>query len=217
MKKILMIAFVLVTVIANAQTETDYTKVKFFKKENVFAGGDFGIFFGSGSFAAGLTPFIGYSLTDYLDAGVSFNFNYQSARDVQYAGDALRNTTYGPGAFVRLFPLSTFYLQAQFERNFLSAKYIFPSNFYNSSEKRTGAASSYLFGAGYCNGREEGSNFYYYVSILFDAGNDINSPYIDQYGRKDPIIRAGFNFPLFGGGNGGGSSREARRSRRADD
>jgi hypothetical protein len=217
MKKLLMIAFVLVTVIANAQTETDYTKVKFFKKENMFTGGDFGIFFGSGSFSVGLTPFVGYSLTEYLDVAASFNFNYQSVRDVRYAGDAVRNTTFGPGAFVRLFPLESFYLQAQFERNFLSAKYIAPPNYYPSTEKITAAASSYLLGAGYCNGREGTSNSYYYFSVLFDVGNDINSPYIDQFGRKDPIIRAGFNFPLFGSGNGGGSSREARRSRRTDD
>lgn len=212
-----MIAFVLINISANAQTETTDEKKPFFKKENLFTGGDFGIFFGSGSFSVGLTPYLGYSLNEYVDVAASFNFNYQSVRDVTYLGDAVRNTTFGPGAFVRLFPVNFLYVQAQFERNFLSAKYIAPTNSGILNEKYSAAASSYLVGGGYTSGREGAGNAYYYFSILFDIGNDTNSPYIDRFGRKDPIIRAGFNFPLFGGsGSGGGSNREARRSRRDD-
>jgi hypothetical protein len=217
MKKLLMMAFVLVTAMANAQTETSDEKKPFFDKQKLFTGGDFGIYFGNRTFSIGLTPFLGYSFNEYVDVAAAFNFNYQSIKDTGYSGDVIRNTTFGAGAFVRLFPVNFLYVQAQFERNFISAKLIPGSNSYYYPAKLSLAVNSYLIGAGYTSGREGTSNSYYYFSLLFDVGNDINSPYIDQFGNKDPIIRAGFNFPLFGSGDRSGSRREARRSRRGDD
>jgi hypothetical protein len=219
MKKLFIAAFLLMALHANAQNETTDEKKPFFKKENLIVGGDFSLFFGTGSFFVGASPYLGYSLTNFLDVAISGNFNYQSVRDAPYDQSVTRLTTIGPGAFVRLFPLSSFYVQAQFERNFLSQKEIYPQNTIPAFRKVTAAASSYLLGAGYCSGREGSGSAYYYFSVMFDAGDDINSPYIDRFGRKDPIIRAGFNFPLFGssGNSGGGSKREARRSRRGDE
>ena len=45
---------------------------KGFKKENVFLGGALSLGFGSGSFAVGANPEIGYSVAQWLDAGVGF-------------------------------------------------------------------------------------------------------------------------------------------------
>jgi hypothetical protein len=216
MKKILVIAFVCIAIKATAQLEgiKENKKIFTFKKENLFTGGAVGAGFGNGTFTLGLGPHIGYSINEYVDVAASLNYNYVSIRDAYYLGDKLRQSVIGPGAFVKLFPVDFLYVQGQFERNFLTNKYIAPNNSYLPNLTDKISVSSYLVGGGYCSGREGVGSTYYYFSILFDLGNDINSPYIDQLGRKDPIIRAGFNIALFNGG--GNSSREARRSRRDD-
>jgi hypothetical protein len=186
----------------------------FFKKQNLFAGGSAGGGFGNGSFSVGLGPHIGYSLNNYVDVALSLNYNYYSQRDYQLLGDKLRLSVVGPGAFVRVFPVDFIFVQGQVERNFLTQKYIPPTNSSLLREKRSIAANSLLVGGGYASGRQAGSGNFYYFSVLFDIGKDINSPYIDGLGRIDPLIRAGFNFTLFGGNDGGG--RDGRRSRRDD-
>ncbi|MBA4141379.1 MAG: hypothetical protein H0X70_12965, partial [Segetibacter sp.] len=55
-------------------------------------------------------------------------------------------------------------------------------------------APSLLLGAGYSRRMIGQSNFF--TVIMFDAGNNLNSPYIDSYGSKLPILRTGFNFYL---------------------
>jgi hypothetical protein len=62
-------------------------------------------------------------------------------------------------------------------------------------------------GAGYAQGRGQGSNTFYYISVLFDVLKNRYSPYVDvinlntpqQRVTMTPIIRAGFNIGLFGG------------------
>jgi hypothetical protein len=199
---------------ANAQKEEDDdVKKPFFKPENLFTGGSLGVNFGqvqfSGTqseqrqFSFGLGPHIGYSINKYVDVALSLNYTYLSQRDNFVRGDKIRQNSIGPGAFVRLFPINFLYAQAQFERNFITLKYIPASNNSLPSEKISVAATSYLIGAGYATGRQDGNTFYYF-SILFDVGNDINSPYKDELGRVNPVIRAGFNIALFQGRRSGG-------------
>jgi hypothetical protein len=67
--------------------------------------------------------------------------------------------------------------------------------------------NSLLLGAGYAQGRSEGSNTFYYISVLFDVIKNVNSPYVNvtvnpnnntqQRVTMTPIIRAGFNIGLF--------------------
>jgi hypothetical protein len=71
----------------------------------------------------GITPQFGYSLTNWADAGITFNLNYTSQRDYQDYGDKLRQTVYGPGAFVRLFPINFLFASAQYEYNMIHVKY----------------------------------------------------------------------------------------------
>jgi hypothetical protein len=216
MKKIFTLAMLIVAIKATAQLEgiKENKKIFTFKKENLFAGGAAGGGFGNGTFTVGLGPHIGYSLNDYVDVAASLNYNYVSIRDAFSLGDKLRQSIVGPGAFVRVFPVDFLYVQGQFERNFLTNKYIAPNNSYLPDLTDKISVNSYLVGGGYCSGRDGVGSTYFYFSILFDLGKDINSPYVDQLGRKDPVIRAGFNIALFNGG--GSSNREARRSRRDD-
>lgn len=68
-------------------------------------------------------------------------------------------------------------------------------------------ANSVLLGAGYAGGRERDSNTFYFFSVLYDVLALRNSPYVDGYGRSNPIIKAGYNIGL------GNSGRRSHRRR----
>jgi hypothetical protein len=105
--------------------------------------------------------------------------------------------------------LKFLFLQGQFEHNFTSVKYRPFTNQYLPYHN-TVDANSLLVGAGYTQGRQPGSNTFYYVAVLFDVIKDLNSPYVDlvydpvtgkKFARAIPIIRAGINIGLFEGRN----------------
>ena len=200
MKKLVVILFAFASYHAFAQSgeEKKEEKKGGFKKEKLFTGGSATLGFSSYSTVLGITPQLGYSLTNWADAGITFNLNYTSQRDYQEYGDKLRQTVYGPGAFVRIFPVNFLFASAQYEYNMIHVKYTpadngFPVPAYNVN------ASSLLLGAGYAGGRYRGSNTYYFLSVSWDVLGDKNSPYIDGLGRSSPIIRAGYNIGLFQG------------------
>lgn len=174
------------------------TKVGF-NKEKLFTGGSATAGFSSYSTILGITPQFGYSLTNWADAGITFNLNYTSQRDYQDYGDKLRQTVYGPGAFIRLFPVNFLFASAQYEYNIIHLKYIPASNGSYSPSKNNVSAGSLLLGGGYAGGRYRGSNTYYFFSVSWDVLGNKNSPYIDGLGRSNPIIRAGYNIGLFQG------------------
>ena len=113
-----------------AQDEKDLKEEKKggFKKENLFIGGDITLGFSNLYTALGASPYFGYSLNKYLDVAASFNFTYTSQRDIVFYGDKVRQTQYGPGAFVRVYPLKFLFAQAQFEHNFIKFKYLAVQN-----------------------------------------------------------------------------------------
>ena len=179
----------------------DEDNEKFFKKENVFTGGTLNASFGNQITVLGISPYIGYSFNKYIDLAVSPGINYQSERDYPYYGDKLRLTTYGPGAFVRIFPVKFLFAQAQYEFNFLRTKYIpFGSTGGLGVERFKYDAHSLLVGPGISNGKDfPYQKSYYYFSIMWDVGNSPYSPYKDNLDRAVPIFRAGYNIALFQG------------------
>jgi hypothetical protein len=194
-----------ITLHAQASEEPTEPKKRWFKKENLFTGGTVGLGFGQGSFSLGLSPYFGYSINKYIDVAVSGNYNYVSQRDPTSLYK-IRQSILGPGAFTRIYPLKFLFVQAQYEINFIQQKE-FNGSTLNYVSKFN--AESFLIGPGYASGRDEDSRLFYYISVLFDVGGNKNSPYTDQFGRIDPVIRAGLNIPLFQGsyGDGGSSSR----------
>jgi hypothetical protein len=181
-----------------AQKEEEDEERRGFKKENLFTGGSIALAFYNNTFLIGGSPVFGYSITRWLDAGIVANYNYTSYRDVNIFDDRLRQTNYGGGAFVRLYPIRFLFAQVQAEHNWLRFNYIPPGGALSTRSKATG--NSFLIGGGYSTGREPGSGQpFYYLSILFDIGDDANSPYTDAYGRAIPIIRGGLQIPLFQG------------------
>lgn len=181
-----------------AQDEEE-TEKKFFKKENLFTGGNLNLAFGNQVTVLGANPHFGYSLNKYLDVAVSLGFTYISQRDFQYLDDRVRQTVISPGAFVRVFPVKFLFAQAHFEHNIIKLKYIPPPNTGLLREKYRETAPSLLVGGGYATGRDNGNNTYFYFSVLWDVLRDENSPYTDNLNRSIPQIRAGFNIGLFQG------------------
>lgn len=186
-----------------------------FKKENLFTGGSITLSFSGNTFLGGASPVLGYSVTKWLDAGIGFNFTYYSNRHVVYevrinniptgqfiySDDKLRQTVFGPSAFVRAYPLKFLFAQAQVEHNFIKQKIIYDNG--GPSDKSSVSASSLLVGAGYCNGREGPGSLFYYFSVMVDVAGNKNSPYLEETRNGNtnllPVIRAGLQVPLFQG------------------
>jgi hypothetical protein len=184
----------------SAQKDKEDEKEKGFKKENLFTGGSISLAFGSNTFLVGGNPVFGYSLANWADAGLVVNYNYTSYRDYNYVyNDKLRQTIYGGGAFIKLYPIRFLFAQAQLEHNFIRQKYI-PNIGFTQTYKTD--ANSVLVGGGYTTGRYgKGGPPFFYLAVLFDVSGEKNSPYTDAYGRTIPIIRGGIQVPLFQGKN----------------
>lgn len=198
MKKVtMMLCAVALFCSSFAQYETPPEASGGFKKENIFVGGGIGLGLGgwSGGFNLGANPEVGYTVAPWLDAGISTNINYSSFRAEVNNGIRQRTTNYGGGIFARLYPFKGFFLQALPEYNWINT---------NLKDQRPGStgeqlkfkqeAPSLLLGVGYSRRVVGTSNSF--IALMVDVGNNTNSPYIDSYGSKLPILRTGFNFYL---------------------
>lgn len=154
---------------------------------NAFLGSGFNLGFSNG-FIIGLNPEFGYSISEVIDAGVAINLNYITQR-YRYANSTVRYLALGGGPFLRIWPVSQFFVGGQFEYNRISL-----SEKTNGSviSRATAEAPSLLVGIGYGTRRIGQGQFY--TSIMIDAMNDLNSPYRDEFGRILPVFRTGFSF-----------------------
>ena len=179
-----LLLFFCVSLTLSAQDEEK--KQSEFRKENIFIGSAINLGFSSGVFQLGANPEIGYSITHWLDAGISTNINYTSIR---YTGFSDHLFNYGAGTFVRIWPARFLFLTGLPEYNWITVtrKY---TNSGLPSDKNTYNAGSLLVGAGY--GTRDVGRAYSYFAIMFDALKNVNSPYRDSENRALPIIRAGF-------------------------
>jgi hypothetical protein len=183
---------------------SDNDDKKSFHKENLFTGGSVILSLSSYGTVLGANPVFGYSITDWLDAGVAFNFSYYSSRFYDpYTGayiGRIRQTTLGPGAFIKVYPIDYLFVQAQYEDNFTSQN---QTDTYGNKSEISVSAPSFLTGIGYCGGREGTGSLFYYVAVLVDLGNNYYSPYLYHFSDGTtsiaPIFRAGLQIPLFQG------------------
>lgn len=173
------------------QNDVDDNKGQF-KRENIFLGTGLNLGIANRSFNVGLNPEIGYSVTKWMDAGVSLNINYFSQNASEFSSIRFRNFNYGGGTFLRIWPVNFLHLQIQPEYNWIS------SSQKNVLTGQTGSykynAGSLLVGVGY-GSRMIGSH-YSYVTLMIDVLQNINSPYRDQYNDPLPVFRAGFGMYL---------------------
>jgi hypothetical protein len=210
MKKtgLIIFSFCVTTVSVWAQDEGEESE-KGFKKENLFTGGSITLSFFNGQTIIGANPVFGYKLAKWVDAGLSLNFLYNQSRDYYEFDDRVKQTVIGPGVFTRLYPVKFLFVQAQFEHNFNTVKYIpSPGSVNFTEDKAKVDANSLLVGGGFAQGRQDGSNSFFYFSVLVDVLKNVNSPYVNvdydpatsrQRVTMVPIIRAGVNIGLFQG------------------
>jgi len=170
---------------------------KGFKKENIFIGGGITLGFASNTFQIGASPEVGYSVAQWLDAGLGFNLNYasQKADPNYYYNNNTRyhSFNYGGGPFVRLFPVRFLFVQAQLEENWIKLN----TKDYNANYtyEDTRQSTSLIAAIGY--GQRIIGQSSFYTMLGLDLMRDPNSPYRDSYNNAAiPIIRAGFDFYL---------------------
>ena len=197
MKKTLLIAGILLCLNAFAQEEnkTGDTKGKF-NKNNIFIGGGINVGAGTGTFAIGIIPEVGYSITKWLDGGIAINLNYVSQNGIYdnngFGPYRVRNFNYGGGPFVRIWPFHFLNVAIQPEYNWISSR----QEYQPTGQKGTYTfkAESLLVGIGY--GSREVGNQLSYFNIMVDVLKNINSPYRDEANRGRPVLRTGFGFYL---------------------
>ena len=185
------------SIIANAQ---DVVKTMPSMNANpIFIGGNLVIGGGAGSFQLGLNPEMYKRVNDYVDIGAATNLFFQSFNPTisnGLPGVSSRSFQLGAGAFTRIWPLEKFFIQIQPEYNYTWSRFKDRGtegiNAGASRSIRFGA-ESLLAGIGYGTRSENGMT---YFSVMIDLLKNPNSPYRDGYNRADPIIRAGFAFPI---------------------
>jgi len=198
-KYLLLITGIISVTVLQAQRpstyEADEEKGGGFSTNRIFIGGSINLGFASNTFQVGAVPEIGYSITDWLDAGIGINVNYASQRADPYWNGNVRYRTfnYGGGPFVRLYPVRFIFLQGQYEQNWIkqNAKDMNGSGY---EYEETFKSRSFIAGIGYTQRIVGQSSFYTMLGL--DLMTDANSPYRDYNNAAIPIIRVGFNFYL---------------------
>ena len=165
----------------------------------IFIGGNLVIGGGAGSFQLGLNPEVYKRVNDFVDLGASTNLFFQSFNPNMsngLQGVSSRSFQLGVGGFTRIWPLEKFFIQVQPEYNYTWSRFKDRSTLdINSGASRSISfgAESLLAGIGYGTRSENGMT---YFSVMIDLLKNPNSPYRDGFNRADPIIRAGFAFPI---------------------
>jgi hypothetical protein len=181
---LIIVAFIICSFTSFAQ----YAEEKGFKKENLYIGAGINVNFFQG-WILGVNPEVGYSLTNFLDAGIATNVNYIT----QNAGNGVsaRFFSYGGGPYLRGWILDRFFLTGQYEYNRIS------QSFNNGSQiiKSKYSSPSILVGGGWGTRIKGQSQFF--TSIMVDVLRNRNSPYLDNTTNTLlPVFRTGFMFYL---------------------
>jgi hypothetical protein len=197
MKQILLLTIMLgMIATVFSQDEKSTSEKNGFNINNMYIGGGINLGAGNRSFAIGVIPEVGYSVAKWLDAGVSFNVNYQTQKITDiYTGSVFakyRSFNYGGGVFVRIWPIEFIHLTVQPEYNWIKTTMI--DVYSNQKSSTTYKAESVLVGIGY-GSRQVGRQLSY-ITLMIDLAQNINSPYRDQYNHADPLIRTGIGFYL---------------------
>jgi len=165
----------------------------------LFVGGNLVIGGGAGSFQIGVNPELYKRINDYVDLGAATNLFFQSFNPTisnGLSGTSSRSFQLGAGAFTRIWPLEKFFIQIQPEYNYTWSRFKdrgTESINAGASRSISFGAESLLAGIGYGTRSENGMT---YFSVMIDLLKNPNSPYRDGFNRADPIIRAGFAFPI---------------------
>ena len=189
LKNIILATIILFSITAQAQTTITTNKI--LDKKPVYVGGGLVLGGGAHSFQMGLNPEIIKSFTPYLDGGLAMNIYYELYNPSDFSDIRSRNFRLGVGAFTRIWPIESFFIQVQPEYNYAWIK---------QKDTKSGQAGSTNFGAesilaGVGYGKRGASGISYF-SVMIDLLNNPQSQYNSGYNRKEPVFRAGIGFPI---------------------
>ena len=159
-----------------------------FQEEKLFAGGSFGLSFGSYTFI-NVSPQVGYRFNKYFASGVGLNIQYASQKEHDALGNDYSKTTQGITGlnfFGRFYPTQKLLLQLQPEANYMfgNIKYYQPTETQYKLDAEI--VPSLLAGGGLVMPSEKGA---FIITVMYDLLQRINSP----YGNR-PIVYFGYNF-----------------------
>jgi hypothetical protein len=189
MKKIFILVLLLaISLFSFAQYGKEEEKERGFKRDQLYLGSGINVGFSQG-WVLGLNPEVGYSLNNFLDAGIATNINYITQN--LGSGYSYKFLAFGGGPFVRGWIINQFFITGQFEFNRISEKYKDPYGTVQSSY----TSPSVLVGAGY--GSRQIGRSQFFTSIMVDVLRNPKSPYVDrQTNTILPVFRTGFMFYL---------------------
>jgi len=185
-KLVLMIALVCCTTVLLAQNDENLDGAK---KEKFFAGGNFGLSFGSYTLI-NVSPQVGYRFNKYLSAGMGLNLQYASQKE-RFNGRDYSKTSQGIAGlnlFTRFYPVQQFLIQVQPEINYIFGKIKYYQPTEQTYKMDAEIVPNLLIGGGYAVPTGRGS---FITTIMYDVLQRPNSP----YGNR-PIINFGYNFSL---------------------
>ena len=159
-----------------------------FQKDKLFAGGNFGIAFGSYTLI-NLSPQVGYRFNRFFSSGVGLNLQYASQKVKDVYGNDYSKTSQGItglNLFARFYPAQKFLLQLQPEINYMfgNIKYYQPTE--TKYKLNTEIVPSLLAGGGMVMPSENGALI---ITVMYDLLQRTSSP----YGNR-PIVSFGYNF-----------------------
>ena len=170
-------------------------KKKGYDPDKVIIGGGFTAGFGDGYIAAGISPIVGYRLTDHFAAGVGLGYIYYQNPDPEYSPPITYKTYYdkeniiSPNVWARYFVWRGLYVPAVFEYNFIGLS--LPDTYYDQygnpyvqQDKLNVQVPSLLLGIGYK--MPLGGRVSAFIEGMIDVLQQPNSPYLNQ-----PVFRAG--------------------------
>ena len=198
-KKALLFCFLIIGIVPYLHAQDIVKTIPSLNVKPLFVGGNLVIGGGAGSFQFGINPEISKRINDYVDIGAATNLFYQSYNPTisnGASGTSTRSFQLGSGGFVRIWPADRFFFQIQPEYNWTWSRFKDRGTEgvnAGASRKISFGAESLLAGIGYGSRSENGMT---YFSVMIDLLKNPNSPYRDGFNRADPIIRAGFAFPI---------------------
>ena len=153
--------------------------------QRLYTGGDLGFSFGNITFV-NINPIVGYRIDKKWSVGISAKYIYYRERFPEYNWE-YSNSMYGGSVFTRYLIGNSFLAHAEFEAVNAEVR-----EFLSTTLTRKWVPIG-LLGAGYRQGL---GNTYLQVLVLYDAINDRNSPYRNEYlfgpTNIPLILRAGF-------------------------
>jgi hypothetical protein len=198
-KKLLFLVFFALSNVSILNAQEVVKTMPSMNDNPLFVGGNLVIGGGAGSFQIGINPEMYKRVNNYLDFGAATNLFFQTFNPTisnGLSGTSSRSFQLGAGAFTRIWPLEKFFIQIQPEYNYTWSRFKdrgTESINAGASRSISFGAESLLAGIGYGTRSENGMT---YFSVMIDLLKNPNSPYRDGFNRADPIIRAGFAFPI---------------------